>query len=71
MGKLERNTMANLGGTIWSVLLGLVCVPLLIRFLGAEAFGLVGLFLALQSVFSFLDLGIGATLNREIARLSA
>jgi O-antigen/teichoic acid export membrane protein len=71
MGKFERNTIANLGGTIWSVLLGLVCVPLLIRFLGAEAFGLVGLFLTLQSIFAFLDLGIGATLNREIARLSA
>src|SRR5947209_15280109 len=71
MGKLERNTAANLGGTIWSVMLGLVCVPLLIRFLGAEAFGLVGLFLTLQSIFALLDLGVGATLNREIARLSA
>src|SRR5438270_2615959 len=71
MGKLERNTAANLGGTIWSVVLGLVCVPLLIRFLGAEAFGLVGLFLTLQSIFALLDLGVGATLNREIARLSA
>jgi O-antigen/teichoic acid export membrane protein len=71
MGKFERNTIANLSGTIWSVLLGLVCVPLLIRFLGAEAFGLVGLFLTLQSIFAFLDLGVGATLNREIARLSA
>jgi len=71
MGKLEQNTIAILGGTIWSVLLGVVCVPLLIRFLGPEAFGLVGLFLTLQSVFALLDLGIGATLNREIARLSA
>lgn len=71
MGRLERNTLANLAGTVWSVALGLVCVPLVIRFLGAEAFGLVGLFLTLQSIFAILDLGIGATLNRELARLSA
>jgi len=71
MGRLERNTLANLTGTIWSVGLGIVCIPLFIRFLGAEAFGLVGLFLTLQSIFAILDLGIGPTLNREIARLSA
>jgi O-antigen/teichoic acid export membrane protein len=71
IGKLERNTFANLGGTFWSIAAGLVCVPLFIRILGAEAFGLTGLFLTLQGVFAFLDLGIGATLNREIARLDA
>jgi O-antigen/teichoic acid export membrane protein len=71
IGKLERNTFANLGGTFWSIAASLLCVPLFIRILGAEAFGLTGLFLTLQGVFAFLDLGIGATLNREIARLDA
>jgi O-antigen/teichoic acid export membrane protein len=71
MGKLERNTFANLAGTFWSIAVGLLCVPLFIRLLGAEAFGLVGVFLTLQGVFAVLDLGIGATLNREIARLDA
>src|SRR5437763_7701924 len=70
MGRLERNTLANLAGTMWSAGLGIVCIPLFIRFLGAEAFGLIGLFLTLQSIFIILDLGIGATLNREIARFS-
>lgn len=45
----HRHTFANLAGTVWSVVLGLVCVPLFIRFLGAEAFGLIGLSLAMQS----------------------
>jgi O-antigen/teichoic acid export membrane protein len=39
--------------------------------LGAEAYGLVGLFVTLQSVFVVLDLGIGATVSRELARLDA
>lgn len=71
MGKLERNTFENLAGTIWSIGLGLVCVPFLIRFLGAEAFGLTGFFLTLQGVCTILDLGIGATLSRELARVNA
>jgi O-antigen/teichoic acid export membrane protein len=71
IGKLERNTFANLGGTVWSIAVGLLCVPLFIRMLGAEAFGLTGLFLTLQGAFAIFDLGIGATLNREIARLDA
>lgn len=70
-GRLGRNAFANVAGTAWSVALGLVCVPLALRLLGAEAFGLTGVFLTLQSVFVVLDLGIAATLNREIARLDA
>jgi O-antigen/teichoic acid export membrane protein len=71
MGKLERNTFANVGGTGWSIAVGLLCVPLFIRILGAEAFGLVGLFLTLQGLVAIFDLGVAATLNRELARLDA
>lgn len=71
MGRLERNTFANLSGAAWSAAVGLLCVPLYIKLMGAEAFGLVGLFVTLQSIFVVFDLGIGATLNRELARLAA
>lgn len=71
MGGLEKNTLANLIGTVWSITLGVVCVPLYIKLMGIEAFGLTGIFLTLQSIFIVLDIGIGATVSREIARLSA
>lgn len=71
MGSLERNTFANLFGATWSAAIGVVCVPLYVGLMGAEAFGLVGLFVTLQSVFVVLDLGVGATLSRELARLDA
>lgn len=48
-----------------------MCIPLYVKLMGVEAFGLVGLFVTLQSVFVVLDLGIGATLCRELARLTA
>jgi O-antigen/teichoic acid export membrane protein len=71
MGKLESNIFANLSGTAWSAVLGVLCIPLYIKLMGAEAFGLVGLFITLQSIFVVLDLGISATLCREVARLTA
>lgn len=71
MGRLERNTFANLFGAAWSAAVGVLCVPLYLGLLGAESYGLVGLFVTLQSVFVVLDLGIGATFSRELARLEA
>lgn len=71
MGRLERNTLANLFGAAWSAAIGVLCVPIYVRLMGAEAFGLVGLFVTLQSVFVVLDLGVAATLSRELARLDA
>lgn len=53
------------------MLMGLVFVPLYIKFLGMEAYGLIGFFATLQMVFSVLDLGLSTTLNRELARASA
>ena len=70
-GRLERNALASVVGTVWSIGLGLVCLPILMRLLGAEAFGLTGVYLTLQSIFVLFDLGIAPTLNREIARLDA
>jgi O-antigen/teichoic acid export membrane protein len=64
----------NLGGLIaskaWNALLLLGLVPVYIRFLGVEAYGVVGAFVTLQSFISLLDLGLGTTLTRELARAS-
>lgn len=46
-------------------------VPLYIRYLGIEAYGLIGVFAMLQGWFSLLDMGMTPTLNREMARFTA
>lgn len=51
--------------------MGLAFIPLYIRFMGVEAYGLIGIFATLQAMFVILDTGITATLCREMARLSA
>jgi O-antigen/teichoic acid export membrane protein len=43
-------------------------VPLYVKHLGVEAYGLIGFMASLQVVFGFLDMGLAPALNREIAR---
>lgn len=68
---LKKNITANFVGTIWQSLMGLIFVPLYIKFIGIESYGLIGIFTTLQVVFGLLDVGLGSTLTRELARLSA
>ncbi len=51
--------------------MALVFIPLYIHFMGIEAYGLVGFFSTLLSVFALLDMGLSSTLNRELARLTS
>ncbi len=49
--------------------MGFLFVPLYIKFIGIEAYGLIGLFFVMQALFAVMDMGLSATASREIARL--
>jgi O-antigen/teichoic acid export membrane protein len=70
LSELRQNLVANLVGRAWTMFLGVAFIPVYLRFLGMEAYGLVGFFATVQGVFGLLDLGLGSTINRELARLS-
>lgn len=53
-----------------AALLGLLALPLYIRYLGVEAYGVVGFFATLQVLVAFMDLGLPATLTRQLAVMS-
>jgi O-antigen/teichoic acid export membrane protein len=67
---LKRNLIANYLGQGWTALMGLAFVPLYIKYLGIEAYGLIGLFAVLTAWFSLLDIGMTPTLSREMARFT-
>ena len=71
MSSVRSNFAANLAGQAWVTLTQLLVVPFYIKLLGIEAYGLMGFFFALQATVQILDLGLGATLLREIARRRA
>jgi O-antigen/teichoic acid export membrane protein len=68
---LRLNVIANLAGKTWMALMSFAFVPLYIRFMGIEGYGLIGVFTMLITVFALLDFGFGMTVNRELARLGA
>ena len=71
MTRLQFNLIANFAGQGWAALMALAFVPLYIKFLGIEAYGLIGFYAMLQAAFQILDLGLSQTMNREMARYVA
>lgn len=68
---LKRNIIANYAGQIYVALVGILILPLYMKHMGAEAYGLIGFYAMLQSWFALLDLGLTPTIGRETARLRA
>ncbi|HEX7153261.1 MAG TPA: oligosaccharide flippase family protein [Thermoanaerobaculia bacterium] len=70
MSSTAANIAANLAGRFWSNILSIAVVPVYLSFLGAESYGLIGIFTTLHSVIALLDLGLIWVLMRELTRLS-
>ncbi len=67
---LKRNFSYGCINSVWTTLLSIVMVPLYIKYLGTESYGLIGFFVTTQILLQLLDLGLSSTLNREVARCS-
>jgi len=67
---LKKNVLANYLGQGWRALMSLAFLPLYIRYLGIEAYGLIGIFVMLQAWLSLLDMGMKPALMREMARFT-
>jgi O-antigen/teichoic acid export membrane protein len=68
---VRRNAVANYIGTFCQALLGFLFVPLYIKYLGIESYGLIGFFVSFSALLRLTDLGLSLTLSREFARYSA
>lgn len=69
--RLGQNLLAGLASSIWIAIVGLAVIPLYLKHLGIDAYGLIGFFATTQALLSLLDLGLAPTINREVARRSA
>jgi O-antigen/teichoic acid export membrane protein len=68
---LKLNILANYATQIYVTLIGIAMLPMYIKYMGAEAYGLIGFFSMLQAWFNLLDLGLRPTIGRETARFRA
>lgn len=68
--QVAKNVLVNFLGRGWGALLSIAFTPIYIKFLGIEAYGLIGVFITLQTLLAILDMGLGTAANREMAVLS-
>ncbi|MCI5140051.1 MAG: hypothetical protein D3922_16960, partial [Candidatus Electrothrix sp. AR1] len=64
---LKKNIFANYVSQFAQILIGILAMPVYIKYMGAEAYGLVGFYIMLQAWMQLLDLGMTPTLIRETA----
>src|ERR1700722_13519531 len=66
--RLARNTVWNLVGTGAPMVVAFFCIPLLIKGLGTDRFGIVTLVWALIGYATLFDLGLGRALTQLVAQ---
>lgn len=67
-GTLRASVVASYLGQGWRAVIALTFIPLYIKYLGIEAYGLIGIFALLQAWLVLIDMGMRPALGREMAR---
>lgn len=65
---LKANILSTYASQAYVSLIGIVMLPLYLRYMGHEGYGLVGFFAMFQAWFQLLDVGLSPTLARQMAR---
>ncbi len=68
--RLSHNLISYYAASGINALMSFLFVPLYIKYLGVESYGVIGFFGSIQSVLYLLDMGLSLTFSREIAALS-
>lgn len=67
---LGRHSIANLSGAVVPLLVALITIPLYLRYIGPERYGVLAVIMALTGYFGFFDLGLGRAVTQRMARIS-
>ena len=68
MRSIKLSLFTNFLSQIWGALIGFLFIPVYVRILGIESYGIIGFFATLQAWFVLLDLGLTPALGREMSR---
>ena len=71
MASIKTNIAANLVGKTWGALITILLIPLYIKYLGIESYGIIAFYGTLMGSLAVLDLGLSTTINRELAKFRA
>src|SRR5579859_6873764 len=62
-----QNITIAMANSVVAIAVALLALPFYLRYLGMEAYGLIGFSVTLQSISQVLDLGLAPTISREVA----
>lgn len=65
--RLARNSLLNFVGQVLPLVVGLVTIPVIVRGLGVERFGLLSLTWVVLGYFTIFDLGLGRATTKYVA----
>ena len=68
---LRLNILASYASQIYLIVISIAILPIYMKYMGAEAYGLVGFFAMLQGLFALLDFGLTPTISRQTAQYNA
>lgn len=68
VSSIRKNVIFNFLGKIWTILVSIIFVPIYVKVLHEEAYGIVTFFAVMQSVLNILGVGLQRTLRREFSR---
>jgi O-antigen/teichoic acid export membrane protein len=64
---LSRNTLLNLTGQLVPLIVGVVSMPVIVRTLGTERFGILAIAWVVLGYFAVFDLGVGRATTKYVA----
>lgn len=65
---VNKNAIANYASRLWSGLSTFIFIPIYLKILGDEAFGLITFSMTLLGIAFLIDMGISSAFAREVAR---
>lgn len=68
---LLKNVKSNVAVMIFTVAVRFFAVPVYLSKLGPEAVGLISIYISIQALLVFFDLGLASAFNREVAHLGS
>lgn len=69
-GSVKASLMASFIARFLGAIVGIIAIPLYIKLIGIESYGLIGVFASLQAIVSLFDFGLGPTIIREFGKSS-
>jgi O-antigen/teichoic acid export membrane protein len=65
---MKRSILINFFSKLWTLGVGFIFVPIYIKYIGVEGYGMMGFFFILQTVVSIFSVGSTTTFTREVSR---